>query len=78
MSTWGISYKVSSGNIEPYSPDLRDTLKRAFGNFPLDLDHNNVQVLMGMAVTISDDKPNPYQQIVDLIHEHGNVTLDLH
>ena len=51
-----------------------ESIERAFGGFPVELDEKAVPVLRGMTV-MYHEHPNGYDEIIELIEKHGSIEL---
>lgn len=54
---------------------VKSALQKTFGPLPIELSMDDMPVLCGMAAVHGRDEKNPYEQIVDLLHQHDRIRI---
>jgi hypothetical protein len=79
---WRPSKEVDTRLDVPAPSDFLDMMSRAGYSVPCSLDDDDLPVMRAMAVVFSrvgggdEQRPNPFQQIADLIMAHDSIDLN--
>jgi hypothetical protein len=78
---WRPSKEVDSRLDVPAPSSFLDMMQAAGYSVPCSLDDDDLPVMRAMAVVFSrvggdDNRPNPFEQIVDLIVAHDSIDLN--